>query len=218
MTCPIRPHDRVVFIGDSVTHGHRRPEEIHDCYHLGCGYVKMIAAELRADRPELNLTIFNRGVCGNDLSHLEERWQEDCIDLQPTVVSVLTGVNDANPKIDQSLEQYESSYRGLLERTRAALPDVRFILLEPFGFMVSPPPELESITSDRVERVRQRQPIVKELADAFDACFVPLQSVFDEAIKRAPSEHWAADGVHPSAAGFLLIARQWLATVMNHDG
>jgi len=34
--------------------------------------------------------------------------------------------------------------------------------------------------------------------------------MFDDAVKLAPPEYWAADGVHPSAAGHLLMAKCWL--------
>ena len=42
---------------------------------------------------------------------------------------------------------------------------------------------------------------------------VPLQAVLDDACKRADASYWIWDGVHPTAAGHELIARQWLAVV-----
>ncbi|MDI4648754.1 hypothetical protein [Cohnella hashimotonis] len=53
----------------------------------------------------------------------------------------------------------------------------------------------------------------RELADSYSATFVPLQHLFDEACRRAAREHWLWDGIHPTAAGHELIARQWLKTV-----
>ena len=40
--------------------------------------------------------------------------------------------------------------------------------------------------------------------------FVPLQTHFDQALALAPAEYWLQDGVHPTAAGHELIARQWI--------
>jgi lysophospholipase L1-like esterase len=37
--------------------------------------------------------------------------------------------------------------------------------------------------------------------------------MFDEAVKYAPAEHWAADGVHPTPAGAALMAHYWLRVV-----
>jgi lysophospholipase L1-like esterase len=53
----------------------------------------------------------------------------------------------------------------------------------------------------------------KRVAAAFDAPFVPFQTMFDEAVKYAPPAHWAADGVHPTAAGASLMAHTWLRMV-----
>jgi lysophospholipase L1-like esterase len=53
----------------------------------------------------------------------------------------------------------------------------------------------------------------KRLSQEFGAAFVPFQSMFDEATKRAPAAHWAADGVHPSMAGAYLMGQEWLKVV-----
>jgi lysophospholipase L1-like esterase len=37
--------------------------------------------------------------------------------------------------------------------------------------------------------------------------------MFDRAVKFAPPEHWAKDGVHPSAFGNSLMAHAWLEAV-----
>ena len=53
----------------------------------------------------------------------------------------------------------------------------------------------------------------RRVATDFHATFVPLQAMFDQAVKTAPPQHWAADGVHPTLAGASLMARTWLAAV-----
>lgn len=40
-------------------------------------------------------------------------------------------------------------------------------------------------------------------------------SITDEACQRADASYWLWDGVHPTAAGHELIARQWLSVVLN---
>jgi lysophospholipase L1-like esterase len=37
--------------------------------------------------------------------------------------------------------------------------------------------------------------------------------MFDEAVKLAPPEHWAQDGVHPSTTGASLMAHHWLKAI-----
>tara|TARA_Y100001958_G_C20676302_1_gene193185 strand:+ start:45 stop:251 length:207 start_codon:yes stop_codon:yes gene_type:complete len=52
-----------------------------------------------------------------------------------------------------------------------------------------------------------------ELAREFDALFVPLQQIFDEAAEAVSPEHWVWDGIHPLPQGHELIARNWIEYV-----
>src|SRR3546814_7476400 len=71
--------------------------------------------------PYTTLFRSNRGINGNKLFHLENRWQADCLDLKPTVISLLIGINDyalayrEDKKGDP--EQFDKEYRALLKRT-----------------------------------------------------------------------------------------------------
>ena len=53
--------------------------------------------------------------------------------------------------------------------------------------------------------------LAREYADAF----IPLDGIFAEASIGVDPKLWAADGVHPTAAGHDLIKQQWLSTFMT---
>ncbi len=53
----------------------------------------------------------------------------------------------------------------------------------------------------------------KRVADEAGAVFVPYQTMFDRAVKTAPSQRWLADGVHPTGDGAALMAHWWLKAV-----
>ncbi|MBC7915661.1 MAG: lysophospholipase, partial [Pyrinomonadaceae bacterium] len=55
----------------------------------------------------------------------------------------------------------------------------------------------------------------REVAESFDAAFIPYQKIFDQALKSAPGKYWAPDGVHPSIAGAKLMSEAWLKTVQD---
>ena len=203
----IRPNDHILFQGDSITNAFRMPQEMNNAYQLGAGYAMIVAAQLLAARPGDKLRFTNRGVCGEGIQGLQQRWQADCIELRPTVVSILVGVNDAQvmqcqPKT--SLQEYEQCYRDLLSLTRAALPEVRLVLCEPFALHVG------DVRADRLEDISARSAIVRRLAEESGSVLVPLQRVFADAQKQAPAEYWSYDGIHPNAQGFWLIAQAWL--------
>jgi lysophospholipase L1-like esterase len=64
-----------------------------------------------------------------------------------------------------------------------------------------------------VAEIDQRRAAVKRLSQEFGAAFVPFQAMFDEAVKLASPEYWAADGVHPTAAGHQRMAQTWIKEV-----
>lgn len=203
----------ILFQGDSITDCGRNREVgamANDLGGLGQGYAMMAAAELLSNRPADGLRIFNRGISGNRVVDLYARIQGDILNLKPDVLSILIGVNDTwhgkNPDWSNgvAVPKYERIYRDLLNEVREALPAVKLLLGEPFVLQCG------VVRDDWVEEIDQRRAVVAKLAGEFGAVLVPFQSMFNEAVRHAPPEYWAADGVHPSAAGHLRMAKCWL--------
>lgn len=200
----------VLFIGDSITDGNRTRD--NDWNHvMGHGYAQMLAARLWFEQPGRFAMFYNRGISGNTIADLAARWQTDCIDLKPDVVSILVGINDvhgiANGYLSQSIDEFEATYRAVLDSTRAALPQACIVMCEPFllpGSRVDANPEVWQ------RETKSRRMVVRALANEYGAVFVPLQHPFDEALKKAPVPNWIWDGIHPMPAGHELIAREWL--------
>ena len=59
---------------------------------------------------------------------------------------------------------------------------------------------------------------LREMADACDCIYVPLQEEFDSYAGRVPAEYLIWDNIHPTVAGHELIARKWLRTVKAATG
>ncbi|NLJ85303.1 MAG: SGNH/GDSL hydrolase family protein [Firmicutes bacterium] len=204
---PFQKCHRILFQGDSVTDCGR---DRNNPRSLGSGYPALIAAELWARYPELQLDILNRGVSGDRVYDLTERWQKDCINLQPDWVSILVGINDTWRRYDSGvsspISKFKAAYRQLLHETRLNT-GAGLILCDPF---VLPHP------ADRLawrEDLNPRIDVVRELAMEFSAIYIPLDGVFAAASTKAKPEFWAEDGVHPTLAGHGLIARVWLAAM-----
>jgi len=212
----LKPRDNVLFIGDSITDAFRKPEEINIAFQLGAGYALMIGARLMSEFPDAGFHFINRGISGQRITHMAERWDGDCLDLSPSVVSLLVGVNSTLEKFkkhepfeDADFSRFAEIYDGLLRRLLARHPSSRIILCEPFLL----PCGLG--TPEMVDDVRARAGLVRRLASQYDAVFVPFQAAFDRAMKTAPAEYWAYDGIHPTAAGFWLLAETWLDHVVR---
>jgi lysophospholipase L1-like esterase len=201
------PNTRILFQGDSITDGNRGRGE--DPNHiLGHGYAFIIAAKYGAAFPERNLMFLNRGISGNKVTDLAERWQKDTLDLKPDILSILIGVNDHGANLP--LDRYEQVYDKLLADVRAANPNIRLVLGEPFSLPVG------SKKTDWQQwnvGMKQRQEIVARLAQKHHAALVRFQGAFDAACQRAPTEHWIWDGIHPTYSGHQIMADEWVRTV-----
>lgn len=197
----------VLFQGDSITDAGRRREDGHD---LGQGYAMMAASMFSALYPEKEVTFINRGISGNRVKDLQERWQRDCLALQPTWVSILIGINDCWRKFDRndptSVQAFEEGYRDILERTANAL-EAKLIICEPFVLPV--PEDREAWREDLDPKIH----VVRKLAKEYQATFIPLDGLFAEASTRRQASFWAPDGVHPSLPGHAFIANKWLSAV-----
>jgi lysophospholipase L1-like esterase len=198
---------RILFQGDSITDGNRGRST--DPNHiLGHGYQFIIAARYGDELAERNLTFINRGISGNRVGDLAQRWQKDTLDLRPDVLSILVGINDLGRGV--SAEDYERQYDQLLADTVKALPQVKLVLCEPFGLPVAAKKDVWPAYRKELEA---RQAIVARLALKYHAADVKCQQAFDDASRRAPADHWIWDAVHPTYAGHQVLADAWIRTV-----
>lgn len=198
----------ILFQGDSITDAGRNRE---DPGSLGTGYALMVAGWCQALFPEINATFLNRGVSGDRVADLKARWPEDCLALKPDLVSIMIGINDCWRRYDSNqpvtLAAFEADYRAILKQT--ATLGARIILCEPFLL-----PVLEGQEKWR-EDLDPKIQVVRRLAREFDALLIPYDGIFAQAATLQEPAYWLHDGVHPTAAGHALIAREWLRRVFK---
>lgn len=210
----ISENDVILFQGDSITDSGRKKDD--DGYNntavLGHGYPLLAAGNLLKTHAGKNLKIYNKGISGNKVYQLADRWESDCLALQPTILSILIGVNDfwhmKKHGYEGTIDTYRNDLTALLERTKKQLPNVQLIIGEPFAVIGG-----SAIDDSWFPEFKEYQEAAKNISDKFDAAFIPYQQVFDEAEKQAPGTYWTPDGVHPSLAGAELMAQAWLKTV-----
>ena len=88
----IGPKERIVFFGDSLTKrtGRMDSEIPADRYAVNYveSYVDLLVKRLLIHFPQLEFTIYNRGVGGDTVLNLLERYQKDVLPLKPTLIFV----------------------------------------------------------------------------------------------------------------------------------
>jgi lysophospholipase L1-like esterase len=180
---------------------------------LGSGYAFLTAAGLLDKFPEKNLQIYNRGISGNKVYQLAERWDADCLTIKPNILSIHIGVNDYWHTITSgysgTIDTYITDYHKLLERTQKALPDVKLIICEPFAIK-----GVKAVDDKWYPTFDLFRKAAADIATEYKATFVPWQAVSDKAIESASGSYWSLDGVHPSVAGCALMAQAWMEAVV----
>ncbi|MEM8865522.1 MAG: SGNH/GDSL hydrolase family protein [Planctomycetota bacterium] len=212
-TSLITSGDTILFQGDSITDAGRNRDiaKPNDAAAMGGGYAFLASASLLAQRPADSLKVHNRGISGHKVHQLAERWQVDCLDLKPDVLSILIGVNDIWHSLDWdydgTVETYRIDYFALAERTKKELPNVKLVICEPFVLKTG------AVDDRWFPAFDEFRAAAKAVAEKYADAWAPFQTVFDEAVKFAPPERWAGDGVHPSPDGAALMANAWLRAV-----
>jgi lysophospholipase L1-like esterase len=202
----LKPDCKLLFIGDSITDADRNS---HQYKPFGFGYVHFVANMLLAKYPAYNLNIINRGISGNTIRDIESRWQTDCLDHNPDILSILIGVNDVGRQFEEGklsravfIDEYETTYRQLLDEVKRKC-NSQFVICEPFMFC-------DDFTNPMFAQLRHYIESVRTIAKDFNAVLVPLQTAIDEEIKKVPPQKWSSDSVHPELWAHAWIARQWL--------
>jgi len=196
----------ILFIGDSITDGDRDKPAYRP---FGFGYVHFVANMLLAKYPHLNINIKNKGVSGNAIQDLSQRWERDCLAHKPDILSVLIGINDlwrvcTAPQQARGLlpDEYELTYKRLLLCAKQA-SDCQLVLMEPFMFCSDPVDHIFELLQRYIEKL-------DGLAREFDAVLVPLQCLINEQIKTVEPQKWSSDSVHPYVWAHAWIAKCWL--------
>lgn len=205
---------RILFQGDSITDCGRNRDDITS---TGVGYPLMVKGELGFAFPG-EYEFINMGISGNRIVDVYARIKRDLINLKPDYMSLLIGVNDVWHELGGrhdgvAAEKFEKVYDMLIGEIKAALPDLKIMILEPFVLEGTATCATET-EPDRWDNFRSEVPLraaaAKRIADKYGLVYIPLQEKLDEACKLAPADYWLRDGVHPTAMGHRMITNEWL--------
>lgn len=203
----LKKNDVILFIGDSITDAGRDYDETDS---LGQGYSNLIAAHLLTKFPSQNYRFYNRGVKGDTIFDLVQRWEEDCLDIAPDVITILIGINDIweeTINTADDLKQFEERYRYLL-KTLYQRTDARVVLMEPY---VVPFKKDRQSWRKKLDDIIN---IVRKLARDYQTDIIPLDGLMNAASVRDGLTYYTLeDGIHPTLAGHGFIAKHWIANL-----
>jgi len=200
-------------IGDSITDcGRNYDAPPAGPSSFGEGYVNLVNACLTGLNPNARIMVINKGISGNRITDLKERWEKDVKALNPDWVSVMIGVNDAWRHFDNILtqakqveeEEFTEIYAELIQKTLAYAKGM--ILVSPFM--------LETNREDPMRKMIERYGAIgKKMAEKYNLIFVDVQEKMDEFMESLPNCTLSGDRVHPNVQGHMIIAKAILDAV-----
>lgn len=219
---------RILFQGDSITDGNRYKDinKRWDLNHqIGHSYVFTVAGTLGRKSPGKYYFI-NRGVSGDCVDKVAERWEQDTLAERPDVLSLLLGIN-GNGALDgvypegaeAHLAHFEEVYRSLLDSAVAQNEKLKLVIIEPFFLPVG---KYKATYDDFMKVFSRKQEIIKRIAEDYGAVFIPVQKRLEKLAEQSaaalaangwdkdPCEYWLWDGIHPTEAMHGCLAELWL--------
>lgn len=209
---PFQHGDRVVFIGDSITHGGRYHADIY-LYH----------ATRFPDRPFVG---HNCGISGDTAPGTNIRFESDIAVHRPTVATIMLGMNDAyawafdpslalQEKISAQASSYDHYTQAMDQMARRlAEMDCRMVFIKPSIYDQTAVLDQKNLfgKNDQLGRFSE---YIDALAMKYDASVVDFytpMSVINHVIQASdPSASIVGgDRVHPGIPGHLVMAYHFL--------
>jgi len=205
MATRIKSGEKVLFIGDSITDCGRRGAE----RPLGNGYVKIFHDYLVTCEPEKKIEIINKGIGGDTVLGLLDRWEDDVLRHKPDWLSIKIGINDLHrhlrdPANGISPERFEDAYRKILKRTKAELPKCKILLIQPF--YISTESSKESFRRNVLDILPQYLNAVEKMSKEFKARLLKTHELFRRLLKHFEPDMYCPEPVHPNFTGHIAIA------------
>lgn len=196
--------ESLLFIGDSITEAGR----FGDPEDLGDGYVRLIHDYFMVTSPPKCPQFVNRGISGNHITDLMDRWDRDVISLQPDYISISIGINDVWRRLDHPEkelvlpEKYEELFRVLINGVRTKTK-AKIILMEPTLHGEDPNSQGNTMLKDYLN-------VVRKLSLEYDSILVNTHETFLRYKEENPQIQLTTDGVHMNSLGNMLMAKTWI--------
>ncbi len=195
----------MLFIGDSITECGRRGADAP----LGGGYVRLFTELATANYPDRVIRYINKGIGGNRITHLKERWHDDVFENRPNRLSIKIGINDLHSVLRAaegpvSPALFEEIYEELLSSTADTL-GCPVTLLSPF--YISTDRTSDTFRRRVLDFIPEYISVVEKMSERHGTGLICLHTLFAAQLKTRDAEAFCPEPVHPNRTGHMVIAK-----------
>ncbi len=168
---------RIVFMGDSITESWKI---INQDFFINNSYI-------------------NRGISGQTTSQMVLRFRQDVIELMPSVVVILAGINDIAENTGPiSIQDIMGNIKSMSELAKANTIGVILCSVLPSNRFYWNP------KIDPAEKVIELNQLISNYATKNNITFVDYYGVMVDDTKGLPKKY-SDDGVHPNLEGYKVM-------------
>lgn len=201
----LKSNSVVLFQGDSVTDCHRNRDDIAS---MGDSYVKTMNEYLK----KYNIQVINKGISGNKVDNLLERFDNDFKGVNPDYIFILIGVNDTWHDFPNQKDTatFKKEYELLISKIKEEI-NVPIIILEPFiiGFNE----EITCMKNDLDEKIQ----VIKELANKYDLEYISFTNEFNQLLTKDNYLEYTKEGIHLLDKGYEIISNKLISNIKIID-
>ncbi len=200
----LQPHDRVVFLGDSITQQGAKPG----------GYVTLVRDALAKNEQTKSVEVIGAGISGNKVPDLEKRLERDVLSKKPSIVVIYIGINDVwhwNRNRGTKKEDFQSGLERIISQIQQA--GAKVILCTPSTIGEKP-----DGSNEFDKMLEEYSAISRKIAEEKHIPLLDLRKAFISHLKEHNKDNAAkgvltGDGVHLNAAGNQFVAAKMLAAL-----
>ncbi len=208
---PLFAKEVIVAIGDSITQADTHWTVLGHKNTIQGGWATRLGGILNENFPD-EYEVINKGINGDTAYGVLNRLSRDVIQLKPDIVIIAIGTNDIFGNLgiapNSTPEFYQTVMTRIFDKLKLNLPDTPIFVMGmttvlrkyahiKFGNFLPPQEDLQTVFNNYNN-------ILEKLAQDFKLLYVDLPSQWPGDVEA----RWKfyADGIHPSNAGYDLMA------------
>lgn len=206
-TFAIKPDDRIVFYGDSITDSRQ--------------YTNMVETYIVTRFPQHKVFFVHSGwggdrVGGGGGGSIDVRLQRDVIEHKPTVMTIMLGMNDGGRSAFNrpTFDTFSKGYKSLVTKVKEAVPGVRItgIVPSPYDDVTRPPAFEGGYNSVLLKFGDYIKELAKEENLTVADLNTPVVAMLTKANQKDPAvaAKLIGDRVHPGGGGHIIMAQALL--------